>query len=198
MIYMLSGTVKQTSNQLVVLDVGGVGFGVFVPTEHRYTKDTKATLFTYFHFNPEQGPQLYGFENELEKTAFGYIISCSGIGPKIGLAVLSQLSAEQFLQAITLADYKALSSINGIGAKKAESMVMQLKDKISKLQFIPSTSASSSNIAAIKQVSQALDSLNYSRPEITMALEEIKQQGLQNATFDEMLRKALSVLAKRL
>lgn len=198
MIYTLSGLVKHTSNQLVIIDVAGVGFGINVPSEHKYTKNSSVTLFTYMHFNPEQGPQLFGFETELEKTAFSYIISCSGIGPKIGLAVLNQLSAEQFLQAITIADYKALSSISGIGAKKAESMVLQLKDKISKLQFIPTTNASLSNIAAIKQVSQALDSLNYSRPEITMALEQIKEQGLQSATFDEMLRKALSVLAKRM
>lgn len=195
---MLTGVIKQLGPQFILIDVHGVGYGVFVPSEHAFIKDKESTLYIYFHFNTEQGIQLFGFEQENEKIAFSHIISCSGIGPKIGLAVLGQISADQFFQAITLSDYKALSSINGIGQKKAESMVMQLKDKVAKLQFNSHEGVSASNIAAIKQVSEALQSLNYSRIEIAQALEYIKEQGVHHGTFDEMLRKALTHLAKRL
>lgn len=195
---MLTGIIKQLSSQFILIDVHGVGYGVSVPSEHAFIKDKPTTVYIYFHFNAEQGIQLFGFEQKHEKIAFSQIISCSGIGPKIGLAILSQISAEQFFQAITLSDHKALSAINGIGQKKAESMIMQLKDKVGKMNLDFQTSGGTSNIAAIKQVTEALQSLNYSRIEIAQALDHIKEQGLQNGTFDEMLRKALSHLAKRL
>lgn len=197
MIYMLTGLVKQQGAQFIIIDVSGVGYGVAVPSEQLYSKDQTTSMYTYCHFSAEQGMSLYGFMTELERTAFTTIISCSGIGPKIGLALLASLSPEQFFQAITLSDHKTLSSIPGIGLKKAESIVMQLKDKVSKLSFTPAADKGT-NLAAIKQVSEALQSLNYSRAEIVSSLDYVKEQGMQHEPFDSMLRKALSFLAKRI
>ena len=88
---------------------------------------------TYMHWNQDNGPTLYGFNSILEKTVFLLIISCSGIGPKIGLAVLHHLEPATFVQAIIEENIKVLSSISGIGAKKAEQICVALKHKVAKL-----------------------------------------------------------------
>jgi Holliday junction DNA helicase RuvA len=199
MISLLHGVIKEVGSQSILLDVGGVGFTVFVPDEHAFTLGQKQEVHVYFHWNAEQGPQLFGFTSKLSKTVFSMIISCSGIGPKIGLAALAQLSPESFLQAILLNDIKTLSSLSGIGTKKAEALVVCLKDKVAKLDsgITSGLGSEAGTLKHFKQVSDALSSLNYSRSEIAGALEFVKKNSTDTSKFDEMLRKALSFLAKR-
>jgi holliday junction DNA helicase RuvA len=197
MITLLRGTVLSLASQQLTVEVGGIGFAVGVPDERLYTLKQPVEVQVYFHWNQENGPQLYGFSSELAKTVFTLILSVSGIGPKIGLAVLAQINPEHFLQAIALADTKALSSVSGIGPKKAELMIMQLRDKAAKISPVQESSEGVVLIK-IKEVSQALDSLNYSRSEISAALDFLKKNtSLESASFDELLRKALASLAKR-
>ncbi len=152
------------------------------------------------HWNQEQGPSLFGFLSELEKTVFLLIISCSGIGPKIALAALGELTPAQFLQAIQEGNTKALSSVSGIGAKKAEQMILNLKDKVTKLiqtQGIIGTSDETNALAQWSNVTQVLQSLNYSKGEIEAAMRYIgKECAGRSLPFDELLRKALSFLSK--
>nr|MBA3955031.1 Holliday junction branch migration protein RuvA [Candidatus Dependentiae bacterium] len=185
--------------QQIILDVSGVGFNLSVADEHAFTVGQKQELQVYFHWNTEQGPQLFGFTSKLSKTVFSLIISCSGIGPKIGLAALAQLSPESFLQAILLNDIKTLSSLSGIGTKKAEALVLCLKDKVSKLDVttVSMPGSEGQTLKYFKQVSDALSSLNYSRSEIAGALEFVKKNSTDTSKFDEMLRKALSFLSKK-
>lgn len=199
MIAFLHGIIKDTAPQTVILDVNGISFVIQVPDERLFTMQQKIELAIHFHWNPEQGPHLFGFIDTWAKTAFTLIISCSGVGPKIGLAALQALSPMQFFQLILLADTKTLSSINGIGTKKAESIILQLKDKVTKLSLpeLSSDAKGHVNLQVFKQISDALTSLNYSRGEISGALEYAKKQiTSQKYSFDELLRKALSFLAK--
>lgn len=199
MITSLSGTIKYTESQFIVVDVAGVGFGVFVPNDCAFSVGQPASLAIHFHWNQENGPQLFGFMCQPSKSAFSLIISCSGIGPKIALAVLGSMAPQQFFQAILLADVKALSAINGIGAKKAELMIMQLKDKVAKLAPQDLANAENSTLSNLKQVSDALSSLNYSRHEVNAALDFVKKScEIEKSSFDELLRKGLSYLAKRI
>lgn len=199
MITLLHGIIRHTAAQLITLDVSSIGFAVGVPDERIYSVGDTATLEIYFHWNAENGPQLFGFTSEIARTTFSLILSVSGLGPKIGLAVLSSLTPEQFLQAIALADIKALSSVSGIGSKKAELIIMQLRDKAAKItSAVSSSSQEGITLTKIKEVSDALSSLNYSRAEITRALDHIKKNfQLQEISFDELLRKSLSFLSKR-
>ena len=110
--------------------------------------------------------------------------------------MLGHLTPQAFLQAISCADTKTLSRVNGIGTKKAELMIMQLKDKVTKI--VPAHLAPEhTTLIKIKQLQGALTSLNYKQSEITGALDHLNNQADMNAvSFDELLRKALSYLSK--
>lgn len=199
MIQNLKGIVTEIYTRYLTIDVHGVGFIIMVPDEKLFFINQETKLEIYFNWNQESGPSLYGFTTSFEKQVFALIINCPGLGPKIGLAILSYMKPEQFIQAVTLADAKVLSNVNGIGTKKAEMIIMHLKDKINKL--IPNTfdSIESENIIKIRDVSEALTSLNYSKTEISSALEYVKKQNdVINLPFDELLKKSLSFLSKRL
>lgn len=159
---------------------------------------SQATVHVYMHWNQEQGPSLYGFSSELDKTVFLMIISCSGIGPKLGIAVLAAMSAQDFLGAIQTGNDKAFSAISGIGSKKAEQLVLQLRDKVAKLVKSGVELDEASQGGHWHTVSQALASLNYTRAEITQTMKYLSQTyGGTALTFDQLMRHALSYLAKK-
>ncbi len=133
MLTYITGTVKDIKEKSLVLEVGNFGLSLQVPQAQKIAKDTQATLHTYLHWNQENGPSLFGFQTLLERQVFLLIIECPKIGPSIALSVLSQLTAGQFLECITSQDDKQLSKVNGIGAKKAEQLIVQLKHKVQKL-----------------------------------------------------------------
>lgn len=198
MIHHIRGSVHEISEAMIIIDVSGIGYGIAVSTPHVYEVGKQVSLYIHSHWNQETGAQLFGFTNPIEKTIFGLIISCSGIGPKLGLAILADFSPSAFIMAITTADVKALSSVSGVGAKKAESMILQLRDKVSKINRSAFVQTDSRHLTYLKQVSDVLDSLNYSRQEIQSALEFAKTHcSLESAPFDELMRKSLSFLAKK-
>ena len=122
-----------------------------------------------------------------------------GVGPKLAVGILCQLSPVDFITAITLNNSKLLSSLKGIGQKKAETMILYLQDKIKKLELPGQTLGSGQDAALltnIKHVTDALTFLSYSRSEITNALDFLKTNATQTNTFDELMRKALAYLAK--
>lgn len=199
MIYMIKGVVKSVDSSLVIIDVQGVGFGVSVAHPELCVMGQAIELHTSMHWNQETGPQLFGFNTILERQIFTLIVGCSGVGPKLALSVLQALSPALFITAISLADTKTLSSINGIGTKKAESIIMQLRDKVDKFALGANMveQPGSAWLEQIKNINEVLQSLNYSRGEISQALEHIKKTGSPNQSFDELLRKALAFLAKQ-
>ncbi len=198
MISRLIGTVVDVQPHLVTVMVQGVGYTIGVVDERLYNLNKNVDLYTYYHYTQENGPQLYGFETALERTVFSSILSCSGCGPKIGLAVLAHLSASEFVRAVAQADVRALSSVSGIGPKKAELIIMQLKDKV--IKMMPTSLApDQGGLAKIKQLSGALTALHYKPAEISSALEHLNvDMDMETAPFDELLRRSLSHLAKRL
>lgn len=199
MIASIRGTLLDTSQQLLIVDVQGIGYSVMVCDERLYQKGQALFLHTYLHWSQENGPQLYGFDSLSAKTVFQHIISCSGCGPKIGLAVLSAMPPYQFVQVVATNDARALSQVHGIGPKKAELIIMQLKDKVAKMSTDDFQPAQHSSLHTIKQISAALTALHYKPSEVSRALEHIsKQSDLEARSFDELLKQALSVLAKRL
>lgn len=198
MIHTIRGTVRATEGATIIIDVSGVGFGCTVPHPELYAERSSVELFTYFHWNQEQGPQLFGFATPQERQLFSIILTCAGIGPKVALALLQQCPSNQLAAAIALGDTALLSSLKGIGLKKAETLVLQLQSKMK--QYIPAEDATDSSdqsklLNQLKNVSDVLQSLNYSRQEISHALEYLKTT-TSGAPFDELVRKALSYLSK--
>jgi Holliday junction DNA helicase RuvA len=133
MISQLTGTITTIKDHSIIMQVAGIGFDVAVASPSAFTSNKETTLFIFMDWNQENGPSLYGFANQEEKAVFSLITSCHGIGPKIALSMLQQMNPNQIIQAINSNDIKALSSVNGIGAKKAEQIVVHLKHKIEKL-----------------------------------------------------------------
>lgn len=210
MINLLQGTITgAVPNQLTLMVTGmpgtstpghGIGYAVYVPEETAFELNQTATLHIHYHWNQDNGPALYGFQSPIDKQVFQLIISCPGIGPKIGLAVLSQMPANTFLAAITTGDVKSLSSISGIGAKKAESMIVYLKSKVEKLVLAqPQVVAGNAQMRNFTELSQALSALNYTRSEVSASIEHVKLlEECKSLAFDGLLRKALVYLSKRM
>lgn len=197
MINTLTGSVQDINDANITLLVEGIGFSVTVANPNLLQKENQITLYIYQHWNSETGPALYGFVEQLEKKVFLLIIDCPGIGPKIGLAILAQLGALSFLQVVQSGNDKALSAVNGIGAKKAEQIIVQLKHKVSKLIESGIDISNSESLSQRHQILEALKSLNYSRQEITAAMNYLNEQCPNTAAFDQLMRYALTFLAKR-
>jgi len=199
MITCLSGTVKEIKDQNLTIDVHGIGFAVSLARTENFKKDSSVFLQIYMHWNQESGPSLFGFETELERSIFLLVTTCSGIGPKIALAVLKHMQPTIFIKAVQTSDEKALSSVPGIGAKKAEQMIVQLRHKVEKLLESGVAIKDDISLTHWSTISDVLNSLHYSRQEVSAALSHIKETELnQSATFDQLLRQALSFLSKRI
>ena len=202
MITYLKGIVHSTGEKSIILLVNDVGYNLLTPKPEIFPHTTKAELFIYSHWNTDRGTTLYGFASELDKTVFLMIIDCQKIGPSIGLQILSQLDALTFLEVIAAQNSKALSSLHGIGPKKAEGIVLELKNKATKLLAsgtISTTSIDGKNSGAsraLPEVSEALLSLGYSKQEISQTLSFLAQNNGAGNSFDQLLRMGLSYISK--
>jgi Holliday junction DNA helicase RuvA len=198
MIYSITGIISDLKENKVILQYSDLSFELLCPQAQSLTKGQKTTLYTYLHWNQEQGPSLFGFQQVLDKDVFLMIIDCSGIGPKLGLTILDALSSQDFLQIIAQEDSKALSNIKGLGSKKAEQLILHLKSKVGKIILTHPITENNKVIAAWSDLQQTLNSLNYSSVEIKQVTNSLKQE-LQSkeVAFDLLLRKALSLLAKK-
>jgi holliday junction DNA helicase RuvA len=194
------GIIKEVQDQEIILEVGMFGISLQVPKAQSFAKDVTTKVYSYLHWNAENGPSLFGFAAPMDRSIFKIIISCSGIGPKIALAILADLGAQGFLQAISSGDDQMLSKVNGIGKKKAEQIIVQLKHKVASLIESGTVDVSDiQDVAHYHDVSLALQSLNYSRQEIGRAMDYIKKNSkVDKATFDVLLRQALSYLSKQI
>lgn len=198
MITTINGTVKAVKEQSIVVDVGAFALQVAVPQESFFDVGKSVSLATYMHWNQEQGPSLYGFNSELEKSVFLITIDCSGVGPKIGLAVLASLGAERFIEIVQAGDEKALSKVSGIGPKKAEQMIVNLKHKVAKLLDSGVKITGSAHITQWQNIQEVLESLNYSRAEISVAMKQLRESAPDTQLpFDQLMRRALGYLAKK-
>ncbi len=199
MIATISGIITSINEQHILLEQAGIGFELFVATPLSFSLQQQITLQIYMHWNQENGPTLYGFNSAIEKTVFLLIISCSGIGPKIGLAVLNHLDPATFLQAIIEENINILSSISGIGAKKAEQICVALKHKVAKfLKDQPALTSSSTSLSTWKDLTDTLTSLGYSPLEIKAAINYLKENNIDSsAQFSNILRKTLAFLASK-
>ena len=133
MIARLRGTVLEAGGDSVVLDVGGVGFDVGVPgpvaSQLSLKLGEQASLYTYLHVRDDT-LQLYGFASPRERSFFRMLISVTGVGPKVAVAILSAYPVADLELAVFAADAKRFESIPGIGKKLAQRLLVELKDRI--------------------------------------------------------------------
>ena len=200
MFYHVRGTLVLSESSFAVVECGGVGYQLTVSmntAEKLSTKvGTEVRLFTHLQVR-EDGVELFGFDGKEELSSFRLLISVSGVGPKAAMSILSQLTPDRFAYAVCTEDAKALARANGIGAKTAARIVLELKDKISKDQLTGSAAAMQTPIAAqapiaksgkLSEASDALAVLGYTRAEITEALRTIDTASL---SLEQIITAAL-------
>ncbi len=139
MIYSLRGELVQTEPGLCVVECGGVGYACRTSANTLRTlqaaKKSEVTLYTYLHLT-ENAISLFGFADKAELSCFKQLISVSGVGPKAALAILSDNTPSKLALCVSTGDSKTLTKSPGIGAKTAQRIVLELKDKIAKEQHI--------------------------------------------------------------
>jgi Holliday junction DNA helicase RuvA len=162
MIYSLRGELVHTEQGLAVVECGGVGYAcrTTANTIRQLNKSGEVKLFTYMHFT-ENSADLFGFADTSELACFKQLISVSGVGPKAALSILSDITPSKLALCITTGDSKTLTKSPGIGAKIAQRIVLELKDKIAKEQHISSADLADIPSASIggSNVNEALTAL---------------------------------------
>lgn len=202
MIAYLRGRVLTTTAETMIVDVNGVGYEVYCSggAFAKVGNGDVAELYTYLQAK-EDGMTLFGFASPKEKELFLKLISVSGVGPKMGIAVLSALSADEFAAAVATADVKRLSAVKGLGKKTAEKIVLELHGKISAAEVI-SASGDGLNAAAAADASEtgrlsaadedavaALTGLGFTRSESVRAVKRAHEAGA--VTTEQVIMKAL-------
>lgn len=193
MIGSLRGKLIEKRPNLVLIDVGGVGYQVVVPLS-TFTSlgalHSEATLLIYTHVREDQ-LALYGFFTAREKHCFEMLISASGVGPSLALKILSGMSLEELIPAIRKGDLAQLVRIPGVGRKTAERMVVELRDKLAVVD-VPQVGKPTTRSQLESDVASALVNLGYDARSVDSAIEKagVKAGG----DFEELLRAALQTL----
>ncbi len=201
MIAYVAGTIHEARIQndsvlAVTIVAQSIGFSIQIPSRVPVKIGGLLTLEVYTHYTQEHGTLLFGFQTTDEKALFSLILSCSGIGPKLALGLVNAFTPSTFKGAIMSNNIKLLSSVDGVGAKKAESIIMQLKDKVSKMAV--AHEVENPELLRFKQLHDAFGGLGYSRLEINDVLEHLKGEDfLFKAQFPDLLRKGLAFLSSR-
>jgi Holliday junction DNA helicase RuvA len=169
MISSLHGKVESLGSDWAIINVGGIGFQVYMPTSTLSTLGVigkEVQLYTHLHLR-EDNATLYGFASAEELSLFQTLIGVTGLGPKMGLAMLSGMSVEQLVTAIATGSADLLTVIPGVGKKVANRIVLELKEKIGAGWITtPATQLAQENT----DVLAALTSLGYSAAEATKAV----------------------------
>lgn len=196
MISYIKGILEDMSPGMVVVDNHGIGYQMMVPMRgESFPKiGQKIKIYTHMHVR-EDDVSLFGFLSKEEKEAFELLIGVNGIGPKVGLSVLSTLSVYELKMAVISEDVKTISKTPGLGPKGAKKLILELKDKLSFEELeedgvgaeIFDTSADSSDSVMI--TIEGLVSLGYSKSEAAIAVNKVEDA--KDLTPEELLKKAL-------
>src|SRR6202789_3658725 len=193
MIGSLRGKLIDKRPNLVLLDVGGVGYQVIIPLS-TFTSlgalHSDSTLLIHTHVREDQ-LALYGFSTAREKQCFELLISASGVGPSLALKILSGMSLEELIPAVRKGDLAQLVRIPGVGRKTAERVVVELRDKLAAVD-VPQAGKPTTRSQLESDVASALVNLGYDTRSVDSAIEKAgsKAQG----DFEELLRAALQIL----
>jgi len=198
MIATLTGRLKRKAPDYLIVDVSGVGYQVFVPlsTYSSLPGDgEEVSLQIHTHLR-EDSLSLFGFLTQDEKEMFLLLLSVSGIGPKLAIAVLSTLSVYDLVHAIQAADDSKLYSIPGIGKKTAARMVLELKDKIKVLASSDTPKPAAALPREAEDAVSALVNLGYKKSVAEEALKKANH-GRTGMPVEELIKNALRVLVNK-
>ncbi|MCH5303319.1 MAG: Holliday junction branch migration protein RuvA [Ruminococcus sp.] len=178
MYYSVRGEVIHLENGIAVIECGGVGYKcqTTLNTQKNLKLGTQAKLYTYLNVR-EDAMELFGFYTQEELSAYKTLIGVSGVGPKVGLAILSALSPSQIALAIASDDVKAITLAQGVGKKLAQRIILELKDKFNLGGADVSSSAGSNSVNVVSgnvpKAIEALTVLGYSSSDVAPFLSKL-------------------------
>lgn len=182
MISYIKGKILEKGNSYIILENGGIGYKVFVTPEALDSKIGDIVDFYIYHKVSEDGQSLFGLPNFSTLQFFELLITVSGVGPKVALAILSAAHADSIKQAIANQDSAIFTRISGVGLKTAEKIILELKNKVvsDRLQSVNS------------DVFEALVALGYNQREIREVLKKVDV----NLPSNQQLKEVLKLLGK--
>ncbi len=199
MLYSVKGKLIHKEPYLAVVECGGVGFKC-VTTTATLAKigetGSEVMLFTYLHVR-EDVFDLYGFADMAELNCFKMLLSVSGVGPKVALSILSDMTPERFALSVASSDTKALTRSQGVGAKLAQRIVLELKDKVKNTESIALNGddfASGAQVAVGGSMGEAISALvvlGYSQSDAVRAVKGLPA----DLPSSELIRQALKLLS---
>lgn len=199
MIAHLHGELARISSDYVVIDVNGVGYKVYLPLAvvtqlPQIGDEVKLLIYTAVK---EDSITLYGFVEEEQQDLFELLLTVSGVGPKVGLNILSGLTVEQIVHAISGENYSELRKVPGIGTKTAQRIVLELREKITSLVWAQAARKTMApGQRAIDDAVEGLIALGYNRNNARSATEEALQSVKDKSDTESIIRAALKLLSK--
>ncbi len=202
MISRLKGYIWSIEDDHIVVNIHDVGYHVFISkrtlmelqTQQFIEPEMKNASYDFYVHTAvrEDSISLYGFLKSEEKELFELLLLVNGIGPKLAMSIISAAEPKQFVHDILSKNYKALSQIPGIGKKIAERLPLELSEKITKLGFANTAEIKATLSEMEQDIISALQNLQYKNHEAQMALDFAKEKTPKNATFELLLKTALS------
>jgi len=204
-IAQLTGVVARSEGNSVILDVGGVGFQVFVPVPTLASLPEaggKVTLLTHLvgRVQPDFDVTLYGFATPTELRAFKILLGVSGVGAKVALALLSTLDVAELARALSTNDTKSVTKVPGVGPKLAQRLCLELGDKMAAFAFEQKADRASAGQqtaqenAAYEDAVEGLIGLGYGRADVRRAVDRAFAAAADKTNASVLIRQALTLL----
>ena len=195
----IKGKIVEKSNNYVIIENNGIGYRIFMSAtaiDKIQEENENIKIYTYYQVR-EDNISLYGFLQKEELRMFELLLSVSGVGAKSAIAMLSSILPSEFAMAIIQNDTSKLTKIQGVGAKTAARIVLELKDKLKTEEAISkvdeNVQKAIKNDEEIEEAIQALQILGYNKKEIEKALEKLELTGLST---QDIIKKALVLLGR--
>jgi len=194
LISFLEGIVDTVGVSYLVLSTNGIGYQINIPAYNNLSLKTgdKTKIYTYLYLR-EDKIMLYGFLTKEEKNFFELLIGTPGVGPKVGLNILSKTTPDDFSKAILQEDLDSITAIVGIGNKLAKKIVLELKEKISKITFLEAGVEKTFKSENISDAIDVLKVLGYTYKKAKSAVEKTQEKFKGKLTVEELVRESLKI-----
>jgi Holliday junction DNA helicase RuvA len=194
MITFLKGKLIEKTPTNAIIECNGIGYFLNISLNTFSKIPNKENVLLYTHLSiREDAHTLFGFIDKLEREIFKLLISVSGVGPSIARTMLSSMTSEQIQQAIATEDIPTIQSVKGIGAKTAQRVIIDLKDKILKTYTISEESLDTSYNTIKEEALSALEVLGYTKRQVDKLIQKIMQE-TPSISLESLIKQALKNL----
>ena len=196
MIAYLEGKLIEKNPTLLILEVNGVGYAVNIPVStygSLVETGQMVKILTYQHVREDE-LKLYGFSTKPEKELFELLIGVNGVGPRMALSILSCISVQEFQRSVLQEDLDVLTAISGVGKKKAQRLIVELKEKLGKVDLGERKDLREEEAIltpAVDEAALALISLGYTKVDARRALDKVTEETKEALPVEELIKRVL-------